>query len=103
VAAFVWRGFIGELGELLALGVTVAMREEEDWEECLVWMESPSLECWELTSRMKLLVVLGAGVVVWLGSWMSICMGWGGGDGVGGGGVGYVEQLVTVLRRCPVG
>ena len=28
VAAFVWRGVIGELGELLALGVTVAMREE---------------------------------------------------------------------------
>ena len=28
MAAFVWRGVIGELGELLALGVTVAMREE---------------------------------------------------------------------------
>jgi hypothetical protein len=25
---FVWRGVIGELGELLALGVTVAVREE---------------------------------------------------------------------------
>ncbi len=28
VVAFVWKGVIGELGELLALGVTVAMREE---------------------------------------------------------------------------
>jgi hypothetical protein len=28
VVAFVWRGVIGELGELLALRVTVAMREE---------------------------------------------------------------------------
>ena len=67
-----------------------------------MWTESPSLECWELTSRMGLLVVLGAGVVVWLGSWTSICMGWGV-MGWGVGGVGGVEQLVTVLRRCPVG
>ena len=28
VMAFVWRGVIGESGELLALGVTMAMREE---------------------------------------------------------------------------
>ncbi len=28
MAAFVWRGVIRELGEFLALGVTVAMREE---------------------------------------------------------------------------
>ncbi len=28
VVAFVGRGVIGELGELLALGVTVAMRQE---------------------------------------------------------------------------
>ena len=28
VVAFVWRGVIKELEELLALGVTVAMREE---------------------------------------------------------------------------
>ncbi len=69
-----------------------------------MWTESSSLGCWELPPRMGLCVVLGAGVVVWLGRWTSICMGWG--RGVMGwemGGVGGVEQSVTVLRGFPVG